>query len=602
MNKILMKYILNILIFFSSLSFAAAQIQPEYTGTAPELLCVKNETSNQISIQWNASTQPGACFLQYGVYIALNDKAGPYQKIDSISNSTSGTLTFDPNYNGIVHVYMINEQNCPNPSVTEVQTSDTLNNIVPQPAPKIINISVQNNFPVLQWEASTNPEVTSYAIYSISNNYNVPIDTVLGRNSTTYTNLNHNATDSVAVYKIRSIEYCEDPKGLFSNITPAYNTIKVNRSDENICKRSVLLDWNGYNNQGLEVLGYKVEYSEDGGNNYIEKEILADSARKYEFVGLTPQASTCIRIQAILPNQDSSLSNVICVFSQGLIPVKQHYIQNITINFDHVELIYIPDPNFNIDEIVLERSTTGDQYTVLGNGVSIQKDDVANIYVIKDFSALTNRSPYYYRVSVRDECANKYSTLPSKTIFAEGKNLGLNNEFEWDFSLIDTNEILAYDIYRIIEEDTTLIFSSNSEGLYNDANIYSNNNYAEACYFAIAQHRTTDPSRPQETFNSNSNTICLEPTPQAFVPNAFAPMGHNKIFKPILIFGSDTDYSLEVFNRFGTKVFESNDPKIGWDGRYNNKITSLDSYVYHLQFTGLDGQTYRKTGFVVLVQ
>ncbi len=602
MKNILMKFIFYILIIFSSFQSSKAQIQAAFTGTAPELLCVRNETSNQIAIQWNGSAQPGACFLQYGVYISLNDKNGPYQKIDSVSSSASGTLTFDPNYNGIVYVYLINEQSCPDASITKIQTSDTLNNIVPQPAPNIVKISVDNNNPVLQWEASKNPEVTGYAIYSISNNYNEPIDTVIGRNSTVYKNLIHQASDSVAVFKIRSIEYCEDPKGLFSNITPPYNTIKINRSDENLCKRSVLLNWNGYNNQGFGVIGYKVEYSQDAGNTWIEKEIIPDTARKYDFIGLLPQATTCIRIQAILPNQDSSLSNVICVYSQGLIPVENHYIQNITVNSDNVSMEYIPDPNAVIGEIVLERSSSGDQFTVLGNGVSIQKDGIENIYFIKDFSALTNRSALYYRVSVRDECSNKYSTLPAKTILTKGKNLGLNNEINWDLSAIDSNTILGYDIYRVIEGDTSLIFSSNSDGTFTDANIYTNNFYAEACYFVTAQHQSSNLNRPQDVLKSNSNTVCLEPTPQAFVPNAFAPSGYNKIFKPILIFGSDIDYSFEIFNRLGTKVFESNEPNIGWNGEFKGKITALDSYVYHLKFTGLDGQIYRKTGFVVLVQ
>lgn len=597
-----MKYIFYILFTISSFLSLEAQIKPAFTGMAPQLTCVKNETSNQISIQWNGSTQPGKCFLQYGVYISLNEKNGPYQKVDSIQNSASGTLIFDPKYNGIVYVFLINEQSCSNAAITQVQTSDTLDNIVPQAAPKIIKASVQNNFPVLQWESSKNPEVTGYAIYSITNNYNEPIDTVIGRNSTTYKNVLHNATDSVAVYKIRSIEYCEDPKGLFSNITPPYNTIKVNRAEENLCKRSILLDWNGYNNQTQGVVGYKVEYSEDAGNTWIEKEILADSVRKYDFVGLKPQASTCVRIQAILPNQDSSSSNVLCVFSKGLIPVENHYIKNITVNSDHVAFEYIPDPNASIAEIVLERSSSGDQFTVLSTGVSIQKDDIENFYIIKDFSALTNRSALYYRVSVRDECSNKYSTLPAKTILVKGKNLGLNNEVSWDSSSIDLDLILSYDIYRVLEGDTSVIFSSNKEGIYTDANIYSNNFYAEACYFVVAQHQSTDVNRPKEILLSSSNLVCLNPTPQAFVPNAFAPLGHNKIFKPILIFGSEEGYILEVFNRIGTKVFESNDPKIGWDGKYNNKITALDSYVYHLQFTGLNGETYRKTGFVVLVQ
>lgn len=591
-------YIIVILLFFNNLK---AQIQPSYTANPPVLVCVKNESSKQISIQWNASTNPGACFKEYGVYISLNDKSGPYTKVSSITNPADGTLTFDPQSGGVVYVFLINEQSCPNGN-TQILTSDTLDNIVPQVAPTIIKITVENEVPIIYWKPSANPEVTKYAIFSIENNYNQAIDTVNGRTASSYQKPNHNPADSSAVFRIRSIEYCEDPQGLYSNITNEYNTIRLTNGEEDICKRSVQLKWNSYNNHGQSLSGYRIEYSMDNGNTYLAKDIVATDVLQYEFMDLTPQEVTFIRIVALLPGGESSLSNVVMILSKGIAPMEHHYIRNITVHEDHVELEYIPDPSAEISEIALERSTTGEQYTVLGSAVSINQASPSEPYIIKDFSALTDRTALYYQVGVKNACSNKYTTLPAKTIFLKGENLGLNNQVSWDEALVDADEILGYELFRIFEDETTLLYSSGSSAEYTDAGVFSNNFFAELCYFIRTEHRTSDPLRPSDIYLSQSNTLCLEPTPQAFVPNAFAPNGHNKIFKPILVFGTDIGYSLTIFDRNGKNVFESNQPNIGWSGTMNGKNSPLDSYVYHLQFTGLNGQLYKKTGFVVLVQ
>lgn len=596
-----MKYFIYILISLIFSSGLNAQISPELTGLPPTLHCVKREASNQISIQWSASTNPGSCFSQYGVYISQNDKSGPYQRVQTVTSPADGTLTFNPQLNGVLYVFMINEQSCPNTSVTQIQTSDTLDNIVPQAAPVIVKVSVENNIPAIYWRPSKNPEVSDYAIFSNKNFFNDPIDTVMGRNSSFFPNPDHNPSDSVAVYKIRSIEYCEDPQGLFSNISEPYNTILVSRTEEDICKRSVTLNWNGYNNHTEPVLGYRIDYSENGGS-FTAKESLEAGARAYDFTGLTPQVNTCIRVVAILPGNEESWSNVLCVTGKGIAPMESHYIRNITVNSDHVEIEYIPDPAAEISEIALERSSNGQLYTVLSSGVSVQQESPGTPYIIKDFSALTARTALYYQVAVKNACSDKFTTLPAKTILLEGENLGISNEVHWDNLIVDEDDVTEYELYRIFEDDTVLIFDSYSPEEHNDAGIYSNNFFAELCYLIKAKHQTTNEDRPADVFVSQSNTVCLEPTPQAFVPNAFAPYGHNKVFKPVIVFGTDINYSLTVFDRNGTKVFESSQPNLGWNGLNNGKRSALDSYVYHLQFTGLNGLTYKKTGFVVLVQ
>ncbi|MBX7227785.1 MAG: gliding motility-associated C-terminal domain-containing protein, partial [Chitinophagales bacterium] len=69
-------------------------------------------------------------------------------------------------------------------------------------------------------------------------------------------------------------------------------------------------------------------------------------------------------------------------------------------------------------------------------------------------------------------------------------------------------------------------------------------------------------------------------------PNAFSPNVDqvNDIFKPLYAC-KITYFRFMVFNRWGEKVFETNNPKEGWDGKYQGEMTPLDSYAWYCEYT-----------------
>jgi gliding motility-associated-like protein len=46
-----------------------------------------------------------------------------------------------------------------------------------------------------------------------------------------------------------------------------------------------------------------------------------------------------------------------------------------------------------------------------------------------------------------------------------------------------------------------------------------------------------------------------------------------------------------IYNRWGEKVFESNDIDFGWDGRYRGEFVSAGIYVYKMHIVFLDDHT-----------
>lgn len=92
------------------------------------------------------------------------------------------------------------------------------------------------------------------------------------------------------------------------------------------------------------------------------------------------------------------------------------------------------------------------------------------------------------------------------------------------------------------------------------------------------------------------------PENNIFLPNVFSPNGDGKndVFK---IQGQNIKGSrLLIFNRWGEKVFESNDQNTGWDGNYRNGPAPLDVYFYHLTGTYSDDIPFSKKGNITLMR
>ncbi|WP_349313871.1 gliding motility-associated C-terminal domain-containing protein [Chitinophaga sp. MM2321] len=84
-----------------------------------------------------------------------------------------------------------------------------------------------------------------------------------------------------------------------------------------------------------------------------------------------------------------------------------------------------------------------------------------------------------------------------------------------------------------------------------------------------------------------------------FVPTAFSPNGDGKndLFRA-KVHDDISQYRLVVYNRWGTPVFQSNDPRAAWDGNQQ----PAGSYVWVLTYTDSKKQGRKELGNLVLVR
>lgn len=90
--------------------------------------------------------------------------------------------------------------------------------------------------------------------------------------------------------------------------------------------------------------------------------------------------------------------------------------------------------------------------------------------------------------------------------------------------------------------------------------------------------------------------------PYIYLPNAFSPNGDGENDE-LLVRGENlTDIYLTVYDRWGEKVFETEDQDKGWDGTFEGRDSDPAVFVYYLEAVCLDGQEYFEKGNVTLIR
>lgn len=93
--------------------------------------------------------------------------------------------------------------------------------------------------------------------------------------------------------------------------------------------------------------------------------------------------------------------------------------------------------------------------------------------------------------------------------------------------------------------------------------------------------------------------------PYIFVPNAFTPNndGNNDVlFVKSVVINQDDEFIFRIYNRWGEKVFETNDIQEGWDGTWKGKLQAPDVYDYYLQGYCLGGDEFLMQGNITLLR
>ena len=90
--------------------------------------------------------------------------------------------------------------------------------------------------------------------------------------------------------------------------------------------------------------------------------------------------------------------------------------------------------------------------------------------------------------------------------------------------------------------------------------------------------------------------------PKVFIPNAFTPNGDGNNDKFLVYTNGVTFFELDVFDRWGEKVYGGNNQFDGWDGTYKGKFLPPAVYTYMLKLVYEDGKGRQFKGQVTLMR
>jgi len=179
-------------------------------------------------------------------------------------------------------------------------------------------------------------------------------------------------------------------------------------------------------------------------------------------------------------------------------------------------------------------------------------------------------------ITVSAKPTAEFSTSP--TVPEQNKPINFTNlssggiRYKWLFDDGDSTVTAA---------TTTVSHQYNASGTYHPKLITYN------------QYSCTDTAMHSVT----ADILPLYDVPTAFTPGKF---GRNSVIK-VEGFGILT-MSWKIYNRWGQKVFETNDRSMGWDGTMNGKPQPVDVYTYALDVVMADGTRSRKTGDITLIR
>ncbi len=102
----------------------------------------------------------------------------------------------------------------------------------------------------------------------------------------------------------------------------------------------------------------------------------------------------------------------------------------------------------------------------------------------------------------------------------------------------------------------------------------------------------------------DSVTVIVSNESLVDLPNAFSPGSGTSINDKLMITkrGLVELKSWQIFNRWGERVFTTQDINEGWDGRFNNEPQPLGTYVYVIEAFTSTGKRFYKQGNVTLVR
>lgn len=467
--------------------------------------------------------------------------------------------------------------------------------------PILDSVSIINNQTVIGWRPNTT-NTEGYIIYHLNNNNaRIPIDTVWGMSSSSYTDTQFSPCNKAQSYCINAINK-DMVSQLGTNDDRIHRTLFVKELNPNACADSTILSWTPYINMPDNISGYQIFISTDN-INFTYSGTTAANQTTFIQKELDQNINYYFKVRAFNNYTSSTSCSIMIYKARPPIPqVQQLDVVSVTDN-NSVFLQFRTDIQAADSHYILWRKR--DQNN---NYQPIDTIKLTNQYIITYTNHNLNTQQYSYRymITSTDSCLAS-SSLPetsANTILLSAKTSARINHLSWTPYQGTHGTCLYYILTQNSDSPTPAkIKLPPSIQTYDDAVGEYYNSSGFFSYKITAVIQPTDVLGG-DTLYSHSNTINVNQLTDVFIPSAFTPDndGHNDIFKPINIYSQDEEYSFKIFDRWGKLIYQTNNKTNGWDGMDGTKVSPQGTYVYILQIKSTTGRLIEKKGSFTLLR
>lgn len=374
------------------------------------------------------------------------------------------------------------------------------------------------------------------------------------------------------------------------------------QSEIDSCNQTISLNWNLVENWENDIEAHEIWLSKDQGITERIAVIMGNQTF-YTFQNLEDEVLYEFFVNAIEQNTGASAkSNTINVEADVLNSVGNLLVKNVTFTDDNeVELLWEWNPSADLADVKIFRSSDNRSFENVGNpDITKPLANPVN-YLVTPIHGKEGKT--FYRVSTTDQCDSSRLSNYISTIFLEGTALPTNeNQLTWTPYDSRIGTVNGYSIYKLVDNDPLFLGRiGGANTTFVDPIISAAD--AGACYYIEADFSVTFASSGIETHISRSNTACLTQAATIVMPNAFAPNGQNRSFKPTILFSETVqNYQLAIYNRYGGKVFETIDMNSGWNGEKNGRAVPAGTYTYLVRIEQKNGEQVEKAGILILLR
>ncbi len=461
-----------------------------------------------------------------------------------------------------------------------------------------VSVDPSTGVAYISWKKNLTRDVKGYIIYKFNGVSWDSLSTVYGYNNTAYTNLLSSAGTVSERYSISTIDSCNNATGFSTSHSTIFLATTISK-----CEGKIILNWNLYQNLSGGVGTYKIFVSKNSGSYQFAGSV-GSNENSYGYSPPEIDSTYCFFVQAIGNNSTrTSSSNNSCIVASFFREPMFTYIRSASVaNETEINILCYVDTAAEVISYNMLRST--DSAGVFDNIASIPFSGFSG-FTVNDPDVITSDKNYFYQLEAIDSCGNivSKSNLVKTILTKSTAENNFINLVTWDDYEGWSSGTGYFNIYRRITPADPLIYiasvASDVHEFRDDVIDYYTTE-GKFCYQVQAIERMVNNFGFRDS--AFSNEYCNWQIPSAFIPNAFCPYGQNPVFYPINVFVDMSNYSFRVFNRWGDKMFETNDPKAGWNGTYKNNQVSTGVYVYLLKYLDNNGNEILRRGTISLLK